>query len=244
MATRRATSPPTALAATALLGLLSALPAGAAGVADDLSVYVGAVSDYVFRGYSQTRERPAVQLGLDYEHESGLFAGLWASNVEFAPAGPFEDPRDVEIDAYVGYGVELGRDWALSGTLVRYAYPGADDVIDWDYNELAVALRWSDAALAVAYSDSSLGSGEKGVAVELTDRWKLPWRLALLAGAGFYDLEASYLEDYVYWNLGLARPFGRFTLTLGYFDTDGRAEEVWGDRAAARLVAGATFRIH
>ncbi len=235
----------TVLNASALLGVALCLPAAAAGVdSDDFTVYVSVASDYVFRGYSQTREDPAIQLGLDFEHESGLFAGLWVSNVDFPPAGPFEDRRELEVNIYAGYGVELGREWALSGTLVRYEYPGDEGAIDWDYSEFGLALRHGGAVLSVAYSDSALGSGDAGVAVELTERWPLPRNLELAAGVGFFDLDSPFLRDYYYWNVGLSRPFRRFTLTLGYFDTDGSGEYNWGEFAEPRLVASVTYRVH
>lgn len=239
------TVPFKAVAPIALMGLLASPPAGADGIdGDDFSVYAGLVSDYVFRGYSQSDENPALQLGVDFEHESGLFAGIWASSVEFPSRGSFDDPRDVEVDVYAGYGVELGRDWALSGSVVRYEYPGADAVVDWDYTELVLALHHGAAALTVNYSDSSLGSRRKRLAYELTGSWSLPLQLELATGLGFYDLDGPFLKDYVYWHAQLARPLRRLTFTLGYFDTDGRAEDVWGELAEARLVAGVTLRIH
>ena len=51
------------------------------------SANVTAVSDYVFRGITQTDSHPAIQGGFDYAHASGLYAGLWASNVDFNDGG-------------------------------------------------------------------------------------------------------------------------------------------------------------
>jgi uncharacterized protein (TIGR02001 family) len=39
------------------------------------------VSDYIFRGISQTQNQPAIQGGFDYNHASGFYVGTWASNV-------------------------------------------------------------------------------------------------------------------------------------------------------------------
>ena len=44
---------------------------------------VGLFSQYVFRGLSQTNEKPALQGGLDYSHASGFYAGVWGSNVSW-----------------------------------------------------------------------------------------------------------------------------------------------------------------
>lgn len=81
---------------------VSMVPAAAqAGV----SANVGVVSDYVFRGFNQasSKGRPAVQGGFDYEHDSGLFAGVWGSTLD----------TGYEYDLYAGWagtfsGVDLG----------------------------------------------------------------------------------------------------------------------------------------
>ena len=55
----------------------------AAAHAEGLSANVGFVSDYVFRGVSQSDESFALQGGFDYEDPSGLHAGVWGSNIDF-----------------------------------------------------------------------------------------------------------------------------------------------------------------
>jgi hypothetical protein len=47
------------------------------------SANIGAVSNYIWRGVTQTGDQPAVQGGLDVAHESGFYAGTWLSNVDF-----------------------------------------------------------------------------------------------------------------------------------------------------------------
>src|SRR5450759_3397136 len=44
---------------------------------------VGLVSQYVFRGLSQTNGDPALQGGADYSHASGFYAGTWLSNISW-----------------------------------------------------------------------------------------------------------------------------------------------------------------
>ena len=51
--------------------------------AADISGNVSLATDYVYRGYSQTNEQPTIQGGFDVAGESGLYGGVWASNVEF-----------------------------------------------------------------------------------------------------------------------------------------------------------------
>ena len=233
-----------ALASCTLIGVFVCLPAVATGVdSNDFTAYVDLASDYVRRGYSQTNANPALQLGLDFEHESGLFAGLRTSTVDFPSSGSFVDARELELNLYAGYGRDLGRGWAASASMVHYEYFGDESTIDWDYTELAAAVRFGRAALALAYSDSALGSGDRGLAVELTDGWRLPAALELEAGIGFFDLESPFLEDYVYWSLKLLRPIKRFSLSLGYYDTDDRGQAIWGELAEARVIVGTTYLI-
>jgi uncharacterized protein (TIGR02001 family) len=220
-------------------------PTAAAGIdAEDFTVYVTLVSDYVLYGYSQTEENPALQAGVDFEHPGGIFAGVRLSNVEFPPAGSVEDPRDLEIHLFAGYGLELGGGLALSAGLVHYEYPGSGNAIDWDYTELDLALQYRNAALSVGFSDSALGSGYDGIAVGLVGRWALRRRVELTTGVGYYDLEAPYLMDYLYWNAELSRTWKRLTFTLGYVDTDDRGRQIWGDLAGSRLVGGVRIRAH
>lgn len=44
-------------------------------------------SEYLYRGIAQTRGRPALQGGFDYAHASGLYAGLWGSNISWINDG-------------------------------------------------------------------------------------------------------------------------------------------------------------
>jgi len=52
---------------------------------------VGLYSQYVFRGISQTNEKPALQGGFDLGHKSGFYVGTWASNIswisDYVPQG-------------------------------------------------------------------------------------------------------------------------------------------------------------
>ncbi len=79
-----------------------ALSAGTAN-AEGLSANVGFFSDYVFRGVSQTDEAMSIQGGFDYEHETGLHAGVWGSNVDFNNA----QDGSLELDITAGYAMKL-----------------------------------------------------------------------------------------------------------------------------------------
>lgn len=83
---------------------------------------VNAVTDYYFRGLTQTWGSPAIQGGFDVSHTSGLFAGFWASNV----SGNQFAGGSLETDWYGGYNYKLGEDTTLGAGLIYYWYPGAN----------------------------------------------------------------------------------------------------------------------
>lgn len=83
---------------------------------------VGLVSDYRFRGISQTWRQPAVQGGLDYVHRSGLYLGTWASNVS---GNSYNNGSALEWDLYGGVKLEVAPGVVLDLGALAYIYPGA-----------------------------------------------------------------------------------------------------------------------
>jgi uncharacterized protein (TIGR02001 family) len=124
--------------ACAALALLSSAPAFAQDEpAKPITVTgsVGLVSDYRFRGVSQTDKGMAVQGGFTIAHESGLYVGTWGSNL--SGWGTFGG-ANMELDLIAGYAVPLGEGTTLDVGLTWYMYPsGADDT---DFAEPYVKL--------------------------------------------------------------------------------------------------------
>jgi uncharacterized protein (TIGR02001 family) len=112
---------------------------------------VGVVSQYIFRGLSQTNGGPALQGGLDYAHASGFYAGTWLSNISWytdqnagtksfptslaspgaagAPYTPNQsNAASLEWDFYGGFKNSVaGGDWNYDVGLIQYYYPGKYD---------------------------------------------------------------------------------------------------------------------
>jgi hypothetical protein len=67
------------------------------------------VSEYRYRGISQTNNKPAVQGGFDYAHASGVYVGTWASNVSWlSDGGGGTVSNSLEWDIYGGYKGAVG----------------------------------------------------------------------------------------------------------------------------------------
>lgn len=115
--------------ATALLSVLATVPAFAADEAPAPTsdhTFTGnftLASEYIYRGIAQTNRKPAVQGGVDYSHSSGLYAGVWASNISWLSDSVSGVSAPVEIDTYGGYKYAIG-DVTLDLGVLKYNYPG------------------------------------------------------------------------------------------------------------------------
>ena len=89
-----------------------------------LSYNVGVVSDYRFRGISQTTLKPAVQLGVDFAHKSGFYLGAFGSNVKWVKDFNGASKGSYEVDLYGGYKGNITKDIGFDVGLITYIYPG------------------------------------------------------------------------------------------------------------------------
>lgn len=87
-----------------------------------LAFNVGAVSEYRYRGISQSRKSAALQGGVDYNDKSGFYIGTWASSIKWITDAGAKD-GNIEIDIYGGYKGTVG-DIAYDVGYLRYEYAG------------------------------------------------------------------------------------------------------------------------
>jgi len=220
--------------AASLAVVLSVLPfASFAQEAEEesspLTWSVSAVSDYVWRGVSQTDENPTGQAGLTYSHDSGFYVGTWGSGVDFGSGKP-----DFEVDGFIGYNFDLSPDTNLDVMINRYMYPDAGGL---NFNELITKLTFfENYSVTAAYSNDFGGSDTDAYYVAGAASWSLPHDFSLNAGLGYSALADSYGEDYVDYNIGVSRSWGLFTAALGYYGTDGNGTDNFGDLADDRVV--------
>jgi len=110
-----------ALLAT-VVGTFSSV-AQAAEPESTLAFNAGVVSDYRYRGLSQSRLEPALQGGVDYTHKSGFYVGAWGSTIKWIKDTPGVTKGSVELDLYGGYKGAAG-DVAYDVGFLRYEYVG------------------------------------------------------------------------------------------------------------------------
>ena len=200
--------------------------------AADVSMNIGATSNYIFRGVTLSGDEAAISGGADWSSEMGLYAGAWASNLAGA--------SDYELDLYGGYGGEaagVGYDVGL----VYYTYPSD---LDADYAELYANGSWNVLSFGLAYVVSSdvddTDAAEQfiegdlyyyiGASVELPEDFSI----GLTVGRQtFEDDGVGGAElDYTHYQVDLTKSagdFGDVTLSLSDTDLDDADDSAGGD---------------
>jgi uncharacterized protein (TIGR02001 family) len=190
------------------------------------------VSDYRFRGISQTFRQPAVQGGFDYAHSSGFYVGNWNSNVS---GNQYNNGAGLEMDFYGGYKFAPAADFTADIGLLYYYYPGAKiGLTDKKYNNgelyFGGTYKWFSAKYSYGLTDffgldsstaatprgNSRGSGYLDLAVNFEVAEKTT--LTLHAGRQWVRNYGEF--NYNDYKVGIARDFGFATLGLAVIGTD------------------------
>ncbi|MBE9516488.1 MAG: hypothetical protein IME93_05880 [Proteobacteria bacterium] len=194
---------------------------------------IGATSNYVWRGLTQTADDSAISGGIDYSAPFGLSVGMWASNTSFGSP---------ELDLYAGYSKEFG-DFSVSAGYIGYLYPGIDDdpattntneAGSFDWTEASVGFGWKMLSLTYNFSDDTWNTGTDSSYIDLGAEFEVAKDLTLAVHVGKYDFDeddatlATFVnDDYTDYSISLAS--GDFTIT--YSDTN-LPEDTYLDPAA------------
>ncbi|CAM5787358.1 TorF family putative porin [Ottowia pentelensis] len=127
--------------------------AAAAKPEHSLSFNLGAVSDYRYRGISQSRLDPAISAGADYSHASGLYLGTWLSSIRWIKDGGGDAPMEWDVyGGYKGSAGPLGYDVGL----LRYQYPSARLAVSPNTTEIYGALTYEMVTLKYSHALTNL----------------------------------------------------------------------------------------
>jgi len=208
------------LLATTLAAVLWA--PGAAQAADtSLTFNVGAVSDYRYRGISQTRLQPALQGGVDLGLANGLYLGTWASTIKWIDdAG---GNADIEIDLYGGWKGEVAKNLTLDVGALTYQYPGNDLHPSTNTTELYAALSYAMFTLKYSHSLTNLfgfadskGSGY----VDLSASFDVGAGWLLAPHIGHQTVRHLGDASYADYSLAISKDFNGLVPSLAVVDTD------------------------
>jgi uncharacterized protein (TIGR02001 family) len=205
---------------------------------------VAAVSDYTYRGISQTRGAAALQAGAYRAFGEDWSFGVWVSSVDLGWID-----ASYELDATLTRSWLLGEHWSAQVSYTHYFYPR--ERRDYDYDELAASLTYRDritATVALIPNASLYGQGamawkKRAASYELAMLQPLGERWSFIAGAGHYDLHEAFRTGYWFWSTGFAFTWQAVQLELVRIDTDDAAVRLFGyQRAGSRWSAGLTWK--
>ena len=186
------------------------------------------VSDYRFRGISQTDKRFALQGGLTVTHESGFYVSTWGSSIDdYVAAG-----SDQELDLIAGYSRTFGAATVDVGVLYYY-YPGSGGA-NTDFVEPYASIKGTfgpaTAKLSAAYAPKSRALSVDGgltrednlyVAGDLTASVpNTPLGVSAHLGHSFGPSYLTIGDEYTDWSVGATYTWSHLTFGVSYVDTD------------------------
>ena len=218
-------------------------------------------SDYRASGISQTLGDPAAQLAITLSHVSGLYAGVWTSNVDFG----HDDEARQELEYYAGYYWQITDDISLDTWYTQYDFSGASQYNQSDVQTtldaygVLLGAKYASNVKGPDYEDEN-GNWHDGKQNEDLTSAFIGYRTLLPAEIGFearyeyvdYKDEvfwnsdfSSSRSDYRDWEIKLTRDLVGVTWGLSYIDTDlSKAECMnfmgYDDVCSATLVASAS----
>src|SRR6185437_3830179 len=173
---------------SALLGLVPAPFAQAISFGGDVAL----TSDYIYRGYSQTNNKGAVQLDLHASLQSGTFAGVWTSTLDdkYRPYARFD------VEEYVGQRFDLSSAWNTSITATNHQYLGGHQYYSSDYQQIMASIsyldRWMLAVSAIPNMVRYWGAGYYRTGrypaydADTSGQWEIARGFFVTGGAGYY----------------------------------------------------------
>ncbi|MDQ7988701.1 MAG: TorF family putative porin [Candidatus Dactylopiibacterium sp.] len=215
------------LIAASLLTAFLATPALAQEAAP-LTGNLSFTNNYLFRGITQTDDKPALQGGFDYGHASGFYAGTWASNISWLNSRTDGDGNDVrtksslEWDVYGGYKFSAGP-VAFDVGALQYFYPGAkvSGAEDADTTELYAAASWKWFTAKYSHAVTNLFGVENS-----KNSYYPELNFAMDVGSGFTasaHVGRQHVKgggSYNDWKVGVSKELFGVTVGAYYVDTD------------------------
>jgi len=197
------------------------------------------VSDYRFRGISQTHLQPAIQGSITLTHASGFYATVWSSSTSGYVT--YSGTGSQEIDLIAGYKKTTGG-FTLDAGLVYYLYPRSRPTGDRSsanffepYADVAYTIGPVTAKVTVNYAPGqkalALDQGQSGL-LKKNDNIYLagdlsasipntPFGLSAHLGHSWGPSWLSLGNDYTDWSLGATATWKNLTFGVSYVDTDG-----------------------
>ena len=206
-----------AAAAFALIG------AGAPAISyAQVAFNVGAVTDYRYRGISQSRVKPAIQGGIDYA-AGPFYVGAWASTIKWID--DFGGDSKVEIDLYGGYKGSLTKEISYDVGVLGYVYPSNGLNPSANTTEVYGALTYGPATLKYSHSvtDTFANADSKNsYYLDLSASFDLGGGLMLTPHIGYQKIKGPFSDpgSYTDYALTVSKDFSGIVVSGALVGTD------------------------
>jgi len=199
----------------AAMTLVSGAVFAQAAPATTLTYNVGVVTDYRYRGITQSRNEAAVQGGVDYAHKSGFYVGAWASTIKWIADYSYSSGAktgtdisgNLELDVYGGYKFDLAKDVTMDVGFLRYQYVGNT----LEKTGGTARSNYGDANTNEVYTAITMGPITAKYSYSLGDLFGY----IDSKGSGYFDLSANF-EVIPTWTV--TPHFGRQTVTAARYN--------------------------
>ena len=189
-----------------------------------LSYNVGVVSDYRYRGLSQSARKPALQGGIDFSHKSGFYLGTWASTIRWIKdAGATKG--SVEVDLYGGYKGSITDTFSFDVGGLQYWYPrnNLDDVTGENANTFEVYGAVTAGPATVKYSHAlthlfGTANSKNSGYLDLSATFDLGNGYSLVPHVGWQKIRN--FGTYMDYSLTAAKDFSGFVVSAGVVGTN------------------------
>lgn len=160
-------------------------------------------SNYLFRGRTQSNDKPAAQVSFELEF-SGFYTGLWSSNVDFGT------PATIETDYYAGY-IFSGDVVETDIGIVYYDYPGEREI---GYYESYVDVSMSTWGFSLHVTDDLYAEKKRGLYGEIDYNYSLDRWMDVRASLGYQDQEEY--ANFTAVSLSARKAFDGIDVSIGY----------------------------
>jgi uncharacterized protein (TIGR02001 family) len=212
----------------AVATLLSAGLMLAGNASAEVSGSVTVVSDYLFRGITQTNENPALQGGVTWNHDSGFYAGAWGSSISWLSDADPDVSSQVELDGFVGYAADFGDSGVGYDVGANYYwYPGdyPAGFTDADTLELYFGLSYKFLSAKYWYSVTDLfgiPDSDGSTNLDLAASWDFAEGWSGTAAVGKQWVKGvGGTGTYAFWKVGVDKSFDNgLGIGVSYNDND------------------------
>lgn len=228
---------PSILLAVVAAGVLR--PAAAQEAAAGVNGYLTLSNGYWSHGLAQN-DGLSLQLGVDYQHAGGFFAGAWAADVDYARDYSLNRSRETVADIYAGYHRRIGA-WSWTGMVGRYVYPNTPE--SYDYTEWSATVGYRDRVFYTAsYSHDFYGWQRSSLNQEVSLALPLRGDLEIGGALGRFAVSGTSV-DFTHWNVGVSKVARAVVLDLRYYDSGYAGAGYLGNLNADQYVLSVSYAL-